>query len=260
MHRYGEASAATDRRREQRRLCTTNRSNGSDRTCIATARAARTTHCYGSATEAPEHASRRREQRRRCGEKNASRRRERPQIQATPGTEDASQCESRPDYSSLGRSNGSDRADASRRREQRILCKDTTEQRQRPRCIATASRADYASVRWSKGTNRACIAVPQAARAAQTMHRYGGATAATEHASRRREQRRLSSVRRSNGSDRACIATARAAQTMHRFCGVTAARDGESSTDCASLWRSYGNDRACIATARAAHNEDCLGF
>ena len=130
-------------------------------------------------------ASRRREQRRRCGEKNASRRRERPQIQATPGTEDASQCESRPDYSSLGRSNGSDRADASRRREQRILCKDTTEQRQRPSmhrdgeqgrlcistlgqrqqpcmhrgCVATAtdgeSTADNASLRRSVGSDRA---------------------------------------------------------------------------------------------------------
>ena len=141
-------------------------------------------------------ASRRREQRRRCGEKNASRRRERPQIQATPGTEDASQCESRPDYSSLGRSNGSDRADASRRREQRIH-----------QYVGARAATVHAS-RWCIGS--------QTARAAQTMHRYGGATAAIEHASRRREQRRLSSVRRSNGSDRVCIATARAAQTMHR--------------------------------------------
>ena len=124
---------------------------------------------------------------------------------------------------------------------------------------AGESSAYYARIQLSNGSDRDA----SRRRAGQTMHQYVGARAPTVHASRchrRREQRRLSSVRRSNGSDRACIATARAAQTMHRFCGVTAARDGESSTDCASLWRSYGNDRACIATARAAHNEDCLGF
>ena len=76
--------------------------------------------------------------------------------EATAATEQMHRAgESSAYYARIQLSNGSDRA-----------------------CIATASRADYASVRWSKGSNRACIAVvywqPQTARAAQTMHHYGG--------------------------------------------------------------------------------------
>ena len=219
MHRYGEASAATERRRQQRRLRITTAAQRK-RPSIATARAAQALwrkKCIATARAA------------------------------------------------TNPSNARDRGCIAMREQARLLIA-WTKQRQRPsRCIAPA-RAAHTSVRWSKGSNRACIAV--------VYWQPDGESSADN-----------ASLRRSNGSHRACIATARAAQTkqcaaeqrqrqsvhrdgessadyasMHRFCGVTAATDGESSTDCASLWRSYGNDRACIATARAAHNEDCLGF
>ena len=155
---------------------------------------------------------------------------------------------------------------------------------------------------------RLCITSPkqrqrQTARAAQTMQRYGSATAATEHAPRQREQRRLwrsngsnrassatasmadyASLRRSNGSDRASIATARAAQTMQGYNGALVAatehhRDSERSAeyveqrqgaeyveqrqqqsmhrdgsraDFALLRQSNGSVISCITTARAA--------
>ena len=122
-------------------------------------------------------------------------------------------------------------------------------------CIATASRADYASVRWSKGSNRACIAVvywkPQTARAAQIMHRYGGATAATEHASRRREQRRLcittADALRRRKQGRLCIARAKRwqRQLMHR--------DGESRADYARVQRRTARDRHAKRAIPSVH-------
>ena len=111
----------------------------------------------------------------------------------------------------------------------------------------------------------------QTARAAQTMHRYGSATAATEHAPRQREQRRLwrsdgnnrassatasmadyASLRRSNGSDRASIATARAEQTMQGYNGALVA--ATEPANAAQTMRSNGSNRACIAMARATEH------
>ena len=89
--------------------------------------------------------------------------------------------------------------------------------------------------------------------AVQTMHHYGRATAAAEHASRLLEQ------------DRLCIATAaqRQRHIMHRdgessadyariqLSNRTCMRcDGESRPDYASLRRSNGSDRASIAASR----------
>ena len=111
--------------------------------------------------------------------------------------------ESREHYASLRRRNGSDKH-ASTRQEQRRLCIVTGKERQgQSMCTATA-------------------------RAGQTMHRNSGATAATEHILRRREQGRLCTDQRQR-------------QSIH--C------DGESSIDYASLRQSDGS--LCIATARA---------
>ena len=175
-------------------------------------------------------------------------------------------------FASLRRSNGRERASASRRREQGSLCKDTTAgtesaslRREQCRlCIATAaqrqrqtmhrygeSRADYYTLdyytlRRSNGSDISCIGT---ARAAQTMQRYNGATEATEHrdgqsrwdypslrrrngSKTAREQPRLS-LWRSNGSDRA---------HLHR--------DAESRADCARIQRSNGSDRAYASQRR----------
>ena len=140
---------------------------------------------------------------------------------------------------------------------------------------------------------RLCITSPkqrqrQTARAAQTMQRYGSATAATEHAPRQREQRRLwrsngsnrassatasmadyASLRRSNGSDRASIATARAAQTMQGYNGALVAatehhRDSERSADYVEQRQQQRmhcdgeSDRARIATG-AGQTLHCYG-
>ena len=83
----------------------------------------------------------------------------------------------------------------------------------------------------SNDRDRACIATE---RAAQTMHRYSGATAVIEHASRQREERRLAVTEHAS---RPCIsmaiATARAAQTTHRSAKQRQRQsmppDGESS-------------------------------
>ena len=100
--------------------------------------------------------------------------------------------ESSADYARIQQCNGSDRASASRRPEQ-CHCKDTT-----------------------AGTE--CIATARAARTAAQRQRQSD-----RDASHRPEQGRLS-LRRSNGSDRTCIATetARAAQTMRGHNGAMA--------------------------------------
>ena len=109
------------------------------------------------------------------------------------------------------------------------------------------SSAVCASRRQSNGSHRAYLAT---VRAAQSVHRYGGASAGTE-LSRRREQGRL---RRSIGSDRAqrgreqgrlCVASAEQRQRhiLHRY--------GESRADYARIQRSNGRDNKCIALARA---------
>ena len=68
------------------------------------------------------------------------------------------------------------------------------EQLQRPSMHRDSKNSsDYALLRRSNSNNRGCIAT---ASAGKSLNRYCGAAAATEHASRRREQRRL------------CIATA----------------------------------------------------
>ena len=97
------------------------------------------------ATAGTEEASRRREQRRlyiqqpsihNNGESSACARAEKRHRDCQSSADYASQIETTAiatasaDY---GRSNGSERAYASQQREQRRLCKDTTEQRQRPR-------------------------------------------------------------------------------------------------------------------------------
>ena len=146
-------------------------------------------------------------------------------------------------FASLRRSNGRDRASASRRREQGSLCKDTT------------AGTESASLR--REQCRLCIATA-AQRQRQTMHRYGESRAD------------YYTLRRSNGSDISCIGTARAAQTMQRYNGATEAtehRDGQSKWDYPllrrrngsktarehprlSLWRSNGSDRASASRRR----------
>ena len=150
-----------------------------DRACFATAKAGKTMHRCDGATAAPEHA------------------------------ESTSDCKDTTEHSHMHRDDES-RADcASRRREQRRT--RTLQDDAPPHCSGAAAppprharllkavpstrgppppprSADYASLRQSNGSGRACIAT---AGARQTLHRYGSATAATYHASRRREQRRL---------------------------------------------------------------------
>ena len=117
------------------------------------------------------------------------------------------------------------------------------------------------------------------------MHRYGSATAATEHMHRDGESnpycallRRTdgnnracsatasrtyyASLRRSNVSDRPSIATARAGQTMQGYNGAMVAmtgmhRDGESTADYASLRRSYGRDISCTRDGESSADYAC---
>ena len=177
------------------------------------------------------------------------------------------------------------------RREQRRLCIATAVQLQPPSIISTARAAQAlwrkkciatarAATNLSNARDRGCID----ARAGQTTHRLDEATAATEQMHRAGESSAYistleqgqqpcmhrgatdgessadhASLRRSNGSDRACIATARAAQTEQ--CAAeqrqrqSVHRDGESSADYASLLRCNGSQRRreqhrlCIAMA-----------
>ena len=249
--------------------------NGSDISCIATARAAQTMQGYNLATA------------RACVATARAGRTMHRYGEATVVTEHPSQ---RADYSSQRRSNGRERH-ASRHTAWASACSLPVAWRHGLGPTARAarrsngndkhmhrdgeSRADYARIQRNNGPASACIATARAAqnintteqRQRQNTHRDGESS--PDHAS----------LRQSNGSDRRCvhrptagqtmpcfggatarqsicIATARAGQTMQGYNGrdrgcIPTATAGQTMPPC-TLRRSNGSDISCIATARAA--------